>query len=118
MSDFFSGFCKSKRAFFFAAFCETQLRGNDGTFFKKYSLSTMSPELGLSPKHLGLLRFHNQPGVNYEKVGQVQRLRISCRTCCKTFFGPTMSNHGQLLFQIVVSNVLLYIFLVNLENDN
>ena len=47
------------------------VRGNDGTFFKKYSLSTMSPELGLSPKHLGLLRFHNQPGVNYEKVGQV-----------------------------------------------
>lgn len=46
-------------------------RGNDGTFFKKYSLSTMSPELGLSPKHLGLLRFHNQPGVDYEKVGQV-----------------------------------------------
>lgn len=55
--------------------------GNDGTFFKKYSLSTMSPELGLSPKHLGLLRFHNQPGVDYEKVGQVVFLRHGESEC-------------------------------------
>lgn len=55
--------------------------GNDATFFKKYSLSTLSPELGLSPKSLGLVRFHNQPGVHYEKVGEVVILRHGESEC-------------------------------------
>ncbi|CAJ1359693.1 unnamed protein product [Effrenium voratum] len=56
--------------------------GNDGTFVMKYSLSTMSPELGLNPERLGLMRFHNQPGAHHsEKVGEVVFLRHGESEC-------------------------------------
>lgn len=54
---------------------------DDGTFVKRYSLSTLSPELGLSPSRLGLTRFHNQPGSQYKKIGEVVFLRHGESEC-------------------------------------
>jgi len=58
--------------------------GSDGgrlTFVKKFSLSTLSPELGLNPERLGLTRFGAQLGVSSKTVGQAVFLRHGESEC-------------------------------------